>query len=326
MITRINAYRITLLALLLWCSSIFLPALATYNKSIYGYEILVTGWLGPFKGEFSWYANIFFLFATIQLLKNKSIPLHSSYFAVILSANMFLFSDFLYEAGSTRPIYGYGIGSILWVISILLIFFAANLKVATQKKDTVLKNISLVLIIALVTSSLWFAVQDRVNANAQEKERLSRVVFKRGPVCTANTAIAMTQLRLNGPLELISDSNEFLFYNAEQLLNWGIPVVRFRDEDYYIGIIADKPKITSRPAHGQSAAILESNSLRASGNKSFTGYTSLKMYSPDRKVIVFEQSWNREHSGIYCPDFHSFPKENEQPRKLIMSAFKKLGD
>jgi hypothetical protein len=60
------------IALLIWIASLALPVETDCDSlPIKGYLVLETGWLGPLGGQFGWYANIFMLWTTGQLLINK---------------------------------------------------------------------------------------------------------------------------------------------------------------------------------------------------------------------------------------------------------------
>lgn len=110
----------------IWISLIFfaaclaLPAfyLREQHQPQMSYGVLILGWLGPLEGQFSWFANVFFLIALLKYRK----PETSSIFGFIALA--FALSFLVYEEivvsyeSSYGDVTAYGAGYMLWVASI----------------------------------------------------------------------------------------------------------------------------------------------------------------------------------------------------------------
>jgi len=66
----LTARLLGIISLATWCCSLFLPGLSLYseNKPLFGFEILLTGWMSPLMLNFAWFANVFFVFGLAKLL------------------------------------------------------------------------------------------------------------------------------------------------------------------------------------------------------------------------------------------------------------------
>lgn len=326
-IRQISARQLSVTALTIWCCSLVFTGFVLYSgqKYISGFEILLTGWLSPLVLNFAWFANIFFLYSIFCLLSG-GVPIKSAIIATLLSLDTFRFSQYLLnEGGSTSYIYGYGWGAVFWFVSIYLMLVA----VGTRRRETNTSNkpsdmqewlqpISFVLLSITLGITSYFAIHDRIVANPAEEQRLANIAFKRGKVCSAPEPVVTNPLRnLSGPIELVIDKNavaaNYPFTQIKNLLEWGIPTVRIGNRDYSYESIARDRLLSSTPATSAAVATLYVN-------ESYPGVINAKLVETSTNRTVFEQTWERENDRVYCPDYHSFPSENEQPRQLLIQA------
>jgi hypothetical protein len=330
-IRQITARQLSVTALTIWCCSLAFTGIVLYSgqKHLPGFEILAMGWLSPLVLNFAWFANIFFLYGIFRLLSG-GVPIKSAILATLLSLDTFRFSQYLLnEGGATSPVYGYGWGAVLWFVSIFLMLAA----VGTRRRETNtfnkpsdmqewLQPLGFVLLSITLGTASYFAIHDRMVANPAEAQRLANIAFKRGKVCGAPEPVATNPIRnLSGPIELVIEKNalyaNYPFAQIKDLLEWGIPTVRIGNTDYSYESTARNRSLSSTPAAGAPAAILYVN-------ETYLRTISAKLVETSTNRTVFEQTWERENHPVntnyYCPDYHSFPSLNEQPRQLLMQA------
>ena len=61
------------LGLLLFFTSLAMPAMRLDNGEVWpGSQVLMSGWLGPFIGQFGWYANPFFVTAVVFIFLRRA--------------------------------------------------------------------------------------------------------------------------------------------------------------------------------------------------------------------------------------------------------------
>lgn len=319
------------IAIVIWLCSLPLTGIDFYflmyskESSLAGYEILYQGWLSPLVGNFAWFANIFFLYGFFHLIAG-STAVKSTITTAILSFDTFRFDEYLMnEGGSTTPVYGYGWGAVLWFLSIFLLLAAAGKRQIELRDEYVLKNEyewlrPLGFFFLVVTFGVvgYFSVHDQVIANTAESQRLSRIAFKRGPVCYTPEPMVIEPIHnFSGVLEVVMDTNKihsarYPFYQEKDLLSWGIPIVRFNHVNYSNKSVSENESMAS------PTAILyvdedEKHTIRA------------KLIEASTNRTVFEQVWERVpmpnlNRNYFCPDYQSFPSSDQQPRKLLMQG------
>jgi hypothetical protein len=326
---------LSLISLATWCCSLFLPGLSLYseNKSLFGFEILLTGWLSPLMLNFAWFANVFFIFGLAKLLAGGA-PITSSFLAALLSLDTIRFDRYLLnEGGATTPIYGYGWGAVLWFVAIFMFLAAANLRryelSATNGTPAQVSGrqwqVGIALAAFVLVGGGILSAHDHFVANVDEAKRLTPLIaFKRTKVCSAPEPVDMEPLRnFSGILEIVSPDksiysiSRYPFDQVKDLLEWGIPIVRVGNTDFYL-TSGPKPEMMSMAAKGQPSAIL------THGGKSEIGITA-RLVDAATERVIFDHTWNRENHGdinhyIYCPDYYSFPSQGKQPRKLLLHA------
>ncbi|GFM88579.1 hypothetical protein PSCICO_39780 [Pseudomonas cichorii] len=107
-------------ALFLWIVSLFFPvAIKHGHKITMGWNLLTSGWIGPLRFQFAWYANPLFLISFLRLQSSQSTT-GPAFLALMLSLNTITF--FWDNALS----YSYGWGLLLWFMALFLMVAAAG--------------------------------------------------------------------------------------------------------------------------------------------------------------------------------------------------------
>lgn len=129
----------------LYVACLGLPAYysgSTHDSAI-SLGLLMIGFLGPFFGHYSWFANLFYLFALIFFGKPKLSAL-LGVLALILGLSFLFHSQISFGEGGPVRIIGYGYGYYLWIMAIGLIPIGQFLKVYFEepsREGTVFKTI-----------------------------------------------------------------------------------------------------------------------------------------------------------------------------------------
>ncbi|MDO8342952.1 MAG: hypothetical protein Q7T48_07125 [Cellvibrio sp.] len=328
---KISARQITLLALGLWIFSLFFSGLVLYyeQQHISGFEILLTGWLSPLDGNFSWYANIFFLLCVFYLFIGRT-PKICALIAALLSLDTFRYSMLtMNEGGHSTPIYGYGWGAIIWLISICAIFIAIDLKqnelkkaTGEQKGNKIFLIIGFILLVSVVGLSIYHAHNDRVIANKSETKRLQTIAFKRGAVCSVEGPFVYQPLvNFSGTLEVVVDEKvshaAYPFSEIEQLLSWGIPKIRVGSVDYFYESSGGVHEVSSVQSYKRPDVTLYVNEIHLQSIRAV-------LVENTKTRVIFDQVWTWENHQVntryFCPEYFSYPKSDQQPRKLLMQA------
>jgi hypothetical protein len=107
----------------LWGLSLALPAVVTnpigHDDVGYGWMILMTGWLGPFIGQFAWLANVLFFFVLRFLRRGWSdngLPGLSAIFTGLGAVNALFWRRMFFDSGY-EPIVRHGAGYYVWLIA-----------------------------------------------------------------------------------------------------------------------------------------------------------------------------------------------------------------
>lgn len=283
------------------------------------------GWLSPLVFNFAWFANVFYMYGVLSIVKGKLVRI-SPILAVVLSLDTFRYSQHLLnEGGATTPVYGYGWGAFIWLISIYLLLIAAGTRQAESAtsnrshfKAQGMRVLGIVLIAITAIGTVSLSLNDKANANKEELTRLSEVAFKRGDVCSVEPPSMIEPIKeFSGPLEIRISENSlhanYPFIQIKTLLSWGIPSIRINKQDYYL----NKNKLISSPSSGGAQALLEV--IEIYGESIQARLTEVKA-----NRIVFDFTWKRQdypvNTNIYCPGYSSFPQLDELPRSLLVKA------
>jgi hypothetical protein len=327
-----SARVLSFVALALWAMSLALIGLVLYaeQEQLRGIEILATGWLSPLAGNFAWYANPLFLWSICCLLRGRP-ALGPTVLAVLLSLDTLRFSRYpLDEGGGATLVYGYGWGAVLWLAALGVLASATGThQIETRLAAGSVKGSGEWLrptgfgwCFLVFVAAAYLATHDRNHANTAELERLSGLAFKRYPVCGVEDPVVAQPLKnFAGTLEVTLPEASRLsgsspFDRPTALLTWGVPVVRVAGRDYSFAPGGASKVLTSVPATSPPAATLAVTLSEVDGSR-MIGAT---LIDESAKRTVFDQSWRMMMGGRYCPDYSTYPDENEQPRKLLTVA------
>ncbi len=324
----LSGHKISKIALIFWFISLSLPGLILYSDQqiLWGFSILMSGWLGPFVLNISWYANLFFLYAIFSLVVRSKPATKTSIIAIVLAVSTFTLNRILLnEGGATTPVYGYGLGAIFWFIAMFLILIASDImsyELARKNNKNVIKKYKGVnLLMLFIASTTCLYLYDRIAGNVAEQSRLgfATVIFKRGFICPLEGPIIRNKISLRYPLEVEFERRVYPFGSPEKLLEWGIPVVRFRGDDYFYTNVNGENVVTSKIASGPVSAVLLVSSkwnVRTKSNEYKTTLTSA-----DGKTLSFTQTWKPEQDDArHCPEYSTLPRKDEDPRRSLMAA------
>jgi uncharacterized membrane protein len=333
---------ITVISAVLWIASLFFIAITTYNPehNLTGLDILLSGWLGPLSLNFAWYANITYAFSLFLLLANKppiKPPIKLSIISAVLAFNAITFHKLpLNEGGGAAAIYGYGIGFVLWVLAILFILFATSIKGNKFKNssDKLVVFLSLLSIMAFSGFITFKVYESNFYSGNYEKTRLEYSLFKRGEICKVDIAEPAIIIPMDTPIEIIDKGiyPALLFDKPKYLLESGVFAIRKDGIEYRLASESGKTFIKELPYSSKSSATLIVQSGPTKPPKGHGGKVIIKsggidwrdykatLLAPDGKTKVFEQIWRREFDYNYCPEYKTFGKETDQPRKLILDS------
>ncbi len=325
---KTHSFYLTTAALVFWLCSLPLICISTYVEKyqILGFQILAMGWLGPLTGVFAWYANIFFLFAVWRLFSGRLVAF-SPVLAVLISLDTFRFDRYvLDEGGGSVAVYGYGWGAALWFLALFVLLIAAGARSRELpnkgSEEKWLSWLGVALCFVLIVGISYFYFNDRRRANLAELQKLEGLVFKRTSVCQELDPEVLNPMQeLSGPLEVQTGKNNRLSINdVRNYVQWGIETVRVNGLDYSAIATPHGKVIVSKTASGPSAALLR---LRETTPlEPWRTIISADLTEVGTGRQVFSQKWQREIPGsyYYCPDYHNYPSEDEQPRKLFVQS------
>ena len=327
-----SSRELSFVALALWAMSLALIGFVLYadQEQLRGIEILATGWLSPLAGNFAWYANPLFLWSIYCLLRGRP-ALGPTVLAILLSLDTLRFSRYpLDEGGGATLVYGYGWGAVLWLAALGVLASATGthqietrLAAGSAKASGEwLRPTGFAWCLLVFVAAAYLAAHDRRHANTAELERLSGLAFKRYPVCGAeDPVVAQPLMNFAGTLEVTLPEASRLsgaspFDRPTALLAWGVPVVRVAGRDYSYASAGTSKVLTSVPASSPPAATLAVTVSDIDGSRKI-GAT---LIDEKAKRTVFDRGWQMMIGGRYCPDYSTYPDENQQPRKLLAAA------
>lgn len=321
------------LALVLWCASLALPGLVFHegkDRILWGWQILLSGWLGLLMANPAWYANIFFFRVVFSTLAG-GIPKKAALISVALALSAFFVQTIpVNEAGVERYVFGFGWGCMLWIVAVLLSAVAVGMLEREKTGSRSWLSLYSGLLAVCIVATTALAIYGRAMGNEMEKTRLAGAAFKRGKVCSVEVPVPAKRIKADKPIELIASRfrydgrtniyDAYPFNHLIYVLDWGVPIVRSGDFDYAFEEINGETVLTAKPAAGEiSAKITAMKQLEDTGSSYLVEMTDID------GAKVFSYSADREGgkqggSAQYCPDYDSFPSIDDQPRKLVMSA------
>lgn len=310
-------------AVLLWLVSLALPAFILFAENGFGksdfslgWQVLLGGWLGPIGLNFGWFANIFWLLAICTLIQKGGSAANSARWAAVVSLNTFTFEFIPNAVNGGNPIYGLGIGAVIWLIAISLALLAAAIREKELTGEVGFLKFSQFYLAGLITVIFALSIHDRVIGNEDERNKLNNSLgaFKRSQVCTISPK-PKNKILLNGSLELATSKTYFLD-EPERLLKLGIPVVRKEGKDYFLEILNNVESMKSRPASTKISATLRTDyvefSLRAANggdhDSTWSPIYHVSLITPEG-VVGFEMDVMKQYVGYICPNMEELIKQ-----------------
>ncbi len=109
----------------IYCISIMLPALTTASGDTFeGSIVFFIGWLGVFAGmksNVSWYANLFFIYISVQTLRGKKTSISHLFMLFLAIKAFFPMELMLDEGGNTSIVMEHNLGFYFWFSAIVLL-------------------------------------------------------------------------------------------------------------------------------------------------------------------------------------------------------------
>jgi hypothetical protein len=315
--------KLAIVAILLWISSLALPAIITYSEKhvLHGIGIL---FLGIFSLNAAWYSNILFLLAAYKVRKGAASSLVFAGLSIVLAFDTFRYSRVLTdEGGGTVDVFGYGPGAIIWGASLLVMLFAASqsqIEIARDKLHSQQKILKIISFLCLVSIPIYFYLifskyhQDHSGyINESDQRFLSTSVIKLGEPCREPTLVPLAPpLKRDLVLELNAEpkSLQRFWQTPFELLEYGISKVRYKGLDFYIsdGVIeANYP--TEQPGAALSISLQQRN----------TGFIKLIEYETGNSIKrASDYTWSYVDGRKTCP----FQSPKQTPKYI---TFESLG-
>ena len=98
--------------------SLFMPVFFTSAEDIYGYWVLITGWIGAIFIQFAWYANPINLLALLLARDKPGIALLLSCLALLFASGTFIFYEIPTGTNYEKIfIKEFGLGFYIWYVA-----------------------------------------------------------------------------------------------------------------------------------------------------------------------------------------------------------------
>lgn len=124
---------LTLVSLVLYAGSIFLPALILKGSVVRGTTVLAFGWWGLLALNVAWVANPLYGCALIHAIATSYQRARwRCALALLLSGQSWFAQKWWYHEGWGTPIESLGSGYYLWTLSMLVLLLAAHLGVRLE--------------------------------------------------------------------------------------------------------------------------------------------------------------------------------------------------
>lgn len=128
-IFRALAILLLLVAAVLFCIAMVETVYTTEEQGIYGYWVLLTGWLGFLFFQFAWYANPLTALSLLLMRRSPWWALFTSTLALLCMSQAFLFYEIPTDAkGNTIAILSRGTGFYCWIGMVTCVFYAVIMR------------------------------------------------------------------------------------------------------------------------------------------------------------------------------------------------------
>lgn len=162
-IFRALAILLLLAAAVLFCVAMVETVYTTKEQGIYGYWVLLTGWLGFLFFQFAWYANPLTVLTLLLMRRSPWWALFTSVLALLCMSQAFLFYEIPSDAkGNTIAIISRDVGFYCWIGMVSCVFYAVVMTLIYRafKRDDVTINPS-----SNSTLSAKYAAQNSINTS-----------------------------------------------------------------------------------------------------------------------------------------------------------------
>lgn len=106
-------------------TSLFLPVFFTSAEDIYGYWVLLAGWIGLILIQFAWFANPINLLALLLTKDHPKFALLLSVIALILASETFILKEIPIDINQGKMfIKEFGLGFYIWFAAQLFFLLA----------------------------------------------------------------------------------------------------------------------------------------------------------------------------------------------------------
>ena len=262
--------------------------------------------------------------------------------AVLFSLQTITFNDFYRLSGgiegSSGEIFGYGLGFILWVSSILITLIAVSqkneeftdssprIKVIAKR----IKYIGILLLLFTLASTAFLYYQDNKYANSSDKEKLKVALFKRTKICSSEPKVESS--KTTGIIEVIQPTTDYdieakkaiyMFNSPLKLLEWGVPIVRMNGMDYSLYKRSNETLLIARKAvkKAKFQLIISKNDQDIRTIiKSIEFEKGIKKEKNLVDQIWKKKSISKNDTEVFCPEFLINPNIQQHPRKMILQA------
>lgn len=121
--------------------SLFLPVFFTSDKDIYGFWVLITGWVGVIFIQFAWYANPINLLALLLMRDSPRISLFLSLLALLLASGAFIFNEIPIGVNNEKVfIKEFGLGFYIWYVAQVFFLLALFVRFLNSTMNELANN------------------------------------------------------------------------------------------------------------------------------------------------------------------------------------------
>jgi len=314
------------ISVMMYFASLFLPCIYVAGRIYYGFPLLKFGWLGPLNGIIAWYANPIYFYSVIKATQKHASRGHTAALCASFVAMTFLLSrEICFSAsGVQRNIDGYGIGYVLWTLSMTFLYISLKIRflgtvngkvlLETLLRNGALRHIIIALSpyagIAVLLGAIW------LNSTPETRKSVFKPVVLWQHICTQKNITPKQRIPLNGPLEVTGRDHDarmpMSLSEPQLLLSWGIPIVRRDGYDFTLRDPSDIRTMQAVKAKGEPSA-----SLRVSVTDNIL---SAVLSSQDGSLAAFDSTWKWTVMHRYCPELMDEPRPDQSPRSLVMAS------
>lgn len=306
-------------SIIFWFASLLMVGFYSY-ETFFGIGILLLlpiAWISPPAG-LAVYANIFYWFAVLFLLRNKK-PKISLYLMVILALFTFTLREIPYgESGNMASVRIWGYGAFVWGFALILLIGAVKDRRQNYSALEILLPYFSVFL-AIISATLFYKNYQWKHANTDERQRYfpkfsafapgfkpSGIEYRPPPTHLPNNHL---------PVEISPDRDvELGVFNSE-----------FKIEKYFYlpESFIYKGYQISRPYQDSNTYIIEKSSIQAAYR-----YDVVKIKDNQARQSIFDIQQNKEiwYSDVNLNQSKIYPDFNFEIKKLFGQSLPKEQD